>query len=451
MNRHIAPLARRTNFCYNLVSIFVSFYTVNSGALMLAGNCVAESAFLLRIPAAFHLLIRNVNAYISISREVTKIFTNRKKIFAVGMACLLVLSLIGCYEYRGPYTRADVEEYLTGRYPDETIHIRQKGLQTWDCWFGELPDAVFQVWVGQGGGDPVPMLYSRLVSDEAEVIPAYYLEQYQKEGGSLDAWELSDKILDTQYASIADAAPALEQLSAFFTWIEGKPLARLMPKGQYKFQPELPWRTYSPQFHSFQEMVVHGPQDKPEAVQEALGDSVKKYYAFYCLPCDEFSQTELEEYAVKTWPWTPKPRVRQGEEILPPELLAGIGLESGVISYGGLYTLLTRLDFDVKGTEEHFTVTGADGHSYEFSYSFWEEREMDWTNNQTITLPVWHHLRDGYPVGVEGETSWFYRGPVIDLDAGWNIDTHNGHFHFYMPFWEIAGLRVSWDNDGPVS
>ena len=451
MNRHIAPLARRTNFCYNLVSIFVSFYTVNSGALMLAGNCVAESAFLLRIPAAFHLLIRNVNAYISISREVTKIFTNRKKIFAVGMACLLVLSLIGCYEYRGPYTRADVEEYLTGRYPDETIHIRQKGLQTWDCWFGELPDAVFQVWVGQGGGDPVPMLYSRLVSDEAEVIPAYYLEQYQKEGGSLDAWELSDKILDTQYASIADAAPALEQLSAFFTWIEGKPLARLMPKGQYKFQPELPWRTYSPQFHSFQEMVVHGPQDKPEAVQEALGDSVKKYYAFYCLPCDEFSQTELEEYAVKTWPWTPKPRVRQGEEILPPELLAGIGLESGVISYGGLYTLLTRLDFDVKGTEEHFTVTGADGHSYEFSYSFWEEREMDWTNNRTITLPVWHHLRDGYPVGVEGETSWFYRGPVIDLDAGWNIDTHNGHFHFYMPFLEITGLKVSRDNEGPVS
>ena len=367
------------------------------------------------------------------------------------MACLLALSLAGCYEYRGPYTRADVEEYLTGRYPDETIHIRQEGLQTWECWFDELPDAVFQVWVGQGGGDPVPMLYSRLVSDEAEVIPAYYLEQYQKEGGSLDAWELSDKILDTQYASIADAAPALEQLSAFFTWIEGKPLARLMPKGQYKFQPELPWRTYSPQFHSFQEMVVHGPQDKPEAVQEALGDSVKKYYAFYCLPCDEFSQTELEEYAVKTWPWTPKPRVRQGEEILPPELLAGIGLESGVISYGGLYTLLTRLDFDVKGTEEHFTVTGADGHSYEFSYSFWEEREMDWTNNRTITLPVWHHLRDGYPVGVEGETSWFYRGPVIDLDAGWNIDTHNGHFHFYMPFLEITGLKVSRDNEGPVS
>ena len=447
MNRHIAPLARRTNFCYNLVSIFVSFYTVNSGALMLAGNCVAESAFLLRIPAAFHLLIRNVNAYISISREVTKIFTNRKKIFAVGMACLLVLSLIGCYEYRGPYTKADVEEYLTGRYPDETIHIRQKGLQTWDCWFGELPDAVFQVWVGQGGGDPVPMLYSRLVSDEAEVIPAYYLEQYQKEGGSLDAWELSDKILDTQYASIADAAPALEQLSAFFTWIEGKPLARLMPKGQYKFQPELPWRTYSPQFHSFQEMVVHGPQDKPEAVQEALGDSVKKYYAFYCLPCDEFSQTELEEYAVKTWPWTPKPRVRQGEEILPPELLAGIGLESGVISYGGLYTLLTRLDFDVKGTEEHFTVTGADGHSYEFSYSFWEEREMDWTNNQTITLPVWYHLRDGYPVGVEDETGWMYRGPVIGLKGGWNIDTHDGHFHFYMPFFEITGFSASWDND----
>ena len=109
-----------------------------------------------------------------------------KKIFAVGMVCLLALSLVGCYEYRGPYTKADVKEYLTRRYPDETIYIQQKGIQTWDGWFGELPDAVFQVWVGRGGGDPVPMFYSRLVSDEAEVIPAYYLEQYQKEGGSLD-------------------------------------------------------------------------------------------------------------------------------------------------------------------------------------------------------------------------------------------------------------------------
>ena len=190
------------------------------------------------------------------------------------MACLLALSLAGCYEYRGPYTRADVEEYLTGRYPDETINIRQKGLQTWECWFDGVPDAVFQVWVGQGGGDPAPMLYSRLVSDEAEVIPAYYLEQYQKEGGSLDAWELYDKILDTRYTSIADVTPALEQLSAFYDWIDGKPLAQLMPKGQYKFQTEMPWRTYSPQFHNFEEMVVHEPQDEPEAVQEALEDSV---------------------------------------------------------------------------------------------------------------------------------------------------------------------------------
>ena len=363
------------------------------------------------------------------------------------MACLLTLSLVGCYEYRGPYSKADVEEYLTGRYPDETINVRQRGLQTWECWFDELPEAVFQVWVGQGGGDPVPMLYSRLVSDEAEVLPEYYLEKYQDEGGSLDAWELRDSIFYTQYSSMDDAGSALEQLSDFFAWTEGRPLSQLVPKGQYSFQPELPWRTWAPQFNNFQESVVHGPQDETEAVREELEDSVKKYYAFYCLPCDEFSQTELDEYAVNAWPWTPKPRVRQGEEVLPPELLAGIGLESGVISYGGLYTLLVRLDFDVKGTAEHFTVTGADGHSYEFSYSFWEEKEMDWANNETITLPLWYHLRDGYPVGVEDETGWMYRGPVIGLKGGWNIDTHDGHFHFYMPFFEITGFSASWDTD----
>lgn len=367
------------------------------------------------------------------------------KVFVVGIACLLVLSLAGCYEYRGPYTKGDVKAYLTGRYPDETIHIRYKGLQTWECWFDALPDAVFQVWVGQGGGDPVPMLYSKLVSDEAEVLPAYYLKQYRKEGGSLDAWELYDDTLYTKYTSITDAAQAFKQLSAFYAWVEDKPLGQLVPKGRYHFQPELPWQTYSPQFHSFQDVVVHGLQDDLEAVREALKDSIKKYYAFYQLPCDEFSKTEMEEYAAKTWPWAPKPQVRQGEEILPPELLGGIGLESGVISYGGLYTLLTRLDFDVEGTAEHFTVTGADGHSYEFSYSFWEEKEMDWANNQTITLPVWYHLRDGYPVAIEDETSWMYRGPVIGLKGGWNIDTHNGYFHFYMPFFEITGLRASWD------
>ena len=66
------------------------------------------------------------------------------------MACLLALWFAGCFEYRGPYTKTDVEGYLTGRYPDYTINIRQKGIQSWECWFGELPAAVFQVWVGQG-------------------------------------------------------------------------------------------------------------------------------------------------------------------------------------------------------------------------------------------------------------------------------------------------------------
>ena len=229
-----------------------------------------------------------MNAYISISGEVTKIFTNWKRIFVVGIACLLALSLVGCYEYRGPYSKADVEEYLTGRYPDETINVRQRGLQTWECWFDELPDAAFRVWVGQGGGDPVPMLYSRLVSDEAEVLPEYYLEQYQDEGGSLDAWELRDSIFYTQYSSMDDAGSVLEQLSDFFAWTEGRPLSQLVPKGQYNFQPELPWRIWAPQFNNFQESVVHGSQDETEAVREELEDSVKKYYAFYCLPCDNF-------------------------------------------------------------------------------------------------------------------------------------------------------------------
>lgn len=277
------------------------------------------------------------------------------------LVLLLVLSLAGCHDYRGPYSKADVEAFLAGKYPDKVIKIQQNGLQTWACRFEELPEVVFHVEVGWGGGDPVPMLYSKLVSDEKKVIPAYYWEQYQKAGGSLDVWNLRDNFLSTSYKSMADAVHALDLLSAFFAWAENKPFAELLPKGHYKFQPELPWSSYSSEFHSFQASAVHGPLDKAEAVREALENSVKKYYAFYCLPCAEFSQKELEEYAQKTWRWAPKPIVRQWheEEIIPPEFFAGIGLESGVVSYGGLYTLLTRLGFDVKGTAEHFTVTGA--------------------------------------------------------------------------------------------
>ena len=82
---------------------------------------------------------------------------------------------------------------------------------------------------------------------------------------------------------------------------------------------------------------------------------------------------------------------------------------------------------------------------------FFNLSKLNDIDNRTITLPVWYHLRDGYPVCIEDETDWIYRGPVVDLDAGWNIDTHNGHFHFYMPFLEITGVTLSWDNDGPAS
>lgn len=76
---------------------------------------------------------------------------------------------------------------------------------------------------------------------------------------------------------------------------------------------------------------------------------------------------------------------------------------------------------------------------------------MKLTNNRTITLPVWYHIRDGYIVRVKDSTGWTKRGPVVDLNAGWNIDTHNGHFHFYTPFLEITNLRVSWTADKSAS
>ena len=154
---------------------------------------------------------------------------------------------------------------------------------------------------------------------------------------------------------------------------------------------------------------------------------VKTYYAFYRLPCPDFSEDELNSFAQANWDqeWTENearttvPHLRLDGKVIPLELFSGIGLVpyagSGLkfsyISYGGLYELLNRLGLEPEGELEHFTISSSDGNVYEFSYSFCktEDGETWWYYTQNgIAKPAQHSSfmeGNGYPIlRIGGET-----------------------------------------------
>lgn len=304
-----------------------------------------------------------------------------KYIFAavIGLAALLLLS--GCNEGPWLFTSGQAREHLENWYPGEDIEMQADGLNTWLCWFKDLPEAQFRVELVTRGGDPVPCYHNRLDSNAPDAVWTYYLDAYRKEGGCLDAWEISkakwadETCMELEYTSMAQVREAAEQLRAFYGWTEGRPHREFLAKGRYYylFSGALPWQT------SLSEKIdvcTQGPEDSLDDVLGQCAGALMEYYAFYNLPCDDFTAEELAGFARGRWDWVTMsgcPEVRDGEERLPGELFAGIGADHLHISYGGLYELLVRLDMAVEGTPEHFWVTGADGAEYEFSYDFHRE------------------------------------------------------------------------------
>lgn len=98
---------------------------------------------------------------------------------AIGLAVLLLLS--GCNEGPWLFTTEQAREHLEDRYPGEEIEMRADGLNTWLCWFKDLPEAKFRVEMVTRGGDPVPVYYNRL--DSSPGCGVDLLSGYLPEGG----------------------------------------------------------------------------------------------------------------------------------------------------------------------------------------------------------------------------------------------------------------------------
>jgi len=368
----------------------------------------------------------------------------------VGLAALLLMS--GCNEGPWLFTDEQAREHLERRYPGQEIEMQAKGLNTWDCWFEDLPEVVFQVEMVKRGGDPVPAYHNTLDSNAPDAVWTYYLETYQAEGGSLDAWEIGRvKWSDTpymqlEYTAIGQARQAAEQLRAFYDWAEDRPHAEFLGEGSYYYQfaGSLPWDSISDKI----DVCTQGPEDSLEDVVGQCADALIEYYAFYNLPCEDFTAEELADYAAQRWDWKTMdgcPEVWNGKEQIPGELFAGIGVDHLNISYGGLYEMLTRLDWNVDGTPEHFSFTGADGAEYEFSYEFSREERV----SEEKTHITWYFLRNGYMVDCTSERlwdhSWWNYGPLMRLEMGQSYAIDERHFRWDCMVELITGLTFKYE------
>ncbi len=373
------------------------------------------------------------------------------RLLAAGAVLLLAL-LCGCTQGSRHFTMQQVQEHLEWAYPGQAVHVEKKGWGSgWRCWFEDLPEAEFQVYVGRQGGDPVPVWHYVLRNDAQEVVWRYYLDAYQDGGGSLDAWEsevvewADEMYLSVTYSTMAEVRAAAGQLDSFFRWAEGKPHTSLLREGSYELCMEagLPWNTDQ----SWNRHVCsHAMGDDVEDILAQCAEPLERYYAYYRLPTDDFTQEELDAFAEEAWPWDMDSRLEiwRGEERLPLELFAGIGLERDAISWGGLYEMLRRLEIPVEGAPEHFTVTGADGAVWEFSYAFHREESA----GEDETEEAWYFLREDLEASQSEtrrwEKDWIIRGPICRLDRGQFYPLPNGRVRWETVAEQVTGLRFKW-------
>ena len=335
--------------------------------------------------------------------------------------CLLLALLPSCGDHWRPHTRREVLAYVADQFPGEQVTVakhfnnptldngKPSSERVWDCWFDDLPEVVFHVRSRRLSASDVPILDYSLANDRDRVFWDYYIEQYRTGADQLSFWDTAaDGDLDFQFSSMVDVPQAAAQLRAFYDWFEAQPHAGQpryatigldglpLPAG-YPVTRRTSINTPSALMGN-PRASFHDPAD----IEDLCAGMLKTYYTFYHLPCPDFSREELEAFAHAAWDsaWTEGescatvPHLSQDGRAVPVELFSGIGvipqagsgLQFSYLSYGGLFEVLARLGLAPEGGPEAFTVTGADGSFYEFSYLFTD------TDGDCI---LWHYKRDG--------------------------------------------------------
>ena len=359
----------------------------------------------------------------------------RKNILLLIISGLFMMfTLTACVE-NSPldYSTADVKEYLAEVFPDEEINIKSGSgfSRKWECYFTDLPDVVFQVeTVKSYSPGPIPISKYVLRNNAQRILCQYWSGVYKSEGNKLDIWEEAlenpEAAFGIIYQNRNEAATAIEQFDEFYNWAVQQPHGKLAENlfPEYSFHPKSQYiaaAVNSCTDCEGQTSVVKWDKTDEEILKRCE-EILLEYGAFLNLSSTGYCSEELEEYAKNRWDWEEQSMVNKGEFYLngnpiPRNTFSGIAYDifSGepVVTYGGLYELLTRLEVTPAGTPEHFYFTGADGHQYEFSYDFLEEEQKEGTNGIRWLVRTWYYLKDNIKITVP-ELS---EKPVISMQS----------------------------------
>ena len=307
------------------------------------------------------------------------------------LLCLLVCGLFlalftACSDHPLPHSRREVQAYLREEYPGEEItaakrwtpHINRYNNEdgrVWDCYYKDLPEVPFQVMSFRRTGGPVVLYGYDITDNYMRTFLEYYLTQYQKTVGSLDVQSQAYYQLDADFSGLAEARTVAEQMEAFCIWFGAQPHAPPLPSLKCSLENMLlPVQVLE---DSFAYIDLKSNPNAEESILTECTRLLKDFYAFYNIQSPEFPSETLTAYAAARWKDVQGTLYQSNGEVLPASVLDGIPLtpDAGtqlpylLISYGGLYELLCRLGLEPEGVPEYYTVTGADGHVYEFSYA----------------------------------------------------------------------------------
>ncbi|MCI8808660.1 MAG: hypothetical protein HFF84_00800 [Oscillibacter sp.] len=301
----------------------------------------------------------------------------------VGGVFLLLFS--ACSEHPNPHSRREAAAYLQEAYPGEEIVVSKRwtsnvskygsedGGRVWDCYYKDMPDVTFQVISFRRTGGPIPVWGYDITDNASRSFWEYYVEQYQTTAGRLDAWT-DDYRLKMEFSAMEEVYPAAEQLQAFCDWYKAKPHAPEFPS------PECILADMALGIRPLENRFVYLEPTEGKTMADCMIEScaalLKDFYTFYDIPSLDFTAEELESYAAARWKDAQGILTQSDGERVPNVIMDGIGLMPNggsalpytVISYGGLYELLTRLGCEPDGSPSYYTVAGMDGSLYEFSY-----------------------------------------------------------------------------------
>lgn len=314
-----------------------------------------------------------------------------------------------CTDHPYHHSRREVVRYLKEEYPGEDIEVARRAYagvdrdgdendsEVWDCWFEDLPDAVFHATSYRMNGGPIPVWGYGLSDDAMVEIRNYYIDAYTETGKSLDAWTW-EYGFEMDFRSMADAETAGAQIAAFYDYYTAQPHAQTT-SSLWCSIGDMPYPTHVLRDH-FEFVDPYESENIQEDIEAACETILKDYYTFYRVSSPDFTEEELAEYAEKTWWCWDGVVYTEERERVHDSIFDGIGLMSNggtklpylLISYGGLYELLQRLELDPEsptGEPGDFVVTGADGRTYGFSYEH---------PNLVDGEPCWPAVVDGKPV-----------------------------------------------------